>query len=153
MGDGVGPATAEVVVMVTGGSGLVGKGIQAALNTGRAGPKPANERWVLLTSKDADLRDRCDRRKLTARSVAPLALRTSARCLHPSFVVAASGQSVRPSPARHASRCAIAAQRVYPFGVREASADVRDPPGGAGRRTLPEHPSQGRVLAGERGHE
>jgi hypothetical protein len=55
---GTGPAD-EVVVMVTGGSGLVGKGIQAALDTGRAGPKPANERWVFLTSKDADLRDRC----------------------------------------------------------------------------------------------
>jgi len=47
----------EVVVMVTGGSGLVGKGIQAALEKGRVGPTPANERWVFLSSKDADLRD------------------------------------------------------------------------------------------------
>jgi GDP-L-fucose synthase len=42
------------VVMVTGGAGLVGKGIQAALE--RA--PPANERWIFLSSKDGDLRDR-----------------------------------------------------------------------------------------------
>merc|ERR1719291_653931 len=47
-------AEGDVVVMVTGGSGLVGKGIQAAL---AKDPVP-NERWVFLTSKDGDLRDR-----------------------------------------------------------------------------------------------
>jgi GDP-L-fucose synthase len=47
-------AEGDVVVMVTGGSGLVGKGIQAAL---AKNPVP-NERWVFLTSKDGDLRDR-----------------------------------------------------------------------------------------------
>ncbi|EOD24601.1 hypothetical protein EMIHUDRAFT_206625 [Emiliania huxleyi CCMP1516] len=44
--------------MVTGGSGLVGKGIQAALANGRCGETPANEKWVYLSSKEADLRDR-----------------------------------------------------------------------------------------------
>mmetsp|Transcript_21452 Transcript_21452/g.68522 ORF Transcript_21452/g.68522 Transcript_21452/m.68522 type:complete len:322 (-) Transcript_21452:283-1248(-) len=48
----------ERVVMVTGGSGLVGKGIQAALANGRCGETPANEKWVYLSSKEADLRDR-----------------------------------------------------------------------------------------------
>ena len=48
----------ETVVMVTGGSGLVGKGIQAALANGRCGETPANEKWVYLSSKEADLRDR-----------------------------------------------------------------------------------------------
>eukprot|EP00965_Chrysotila_dentata_P185078 6110558-Pleurochrysis_carterae.AAC.1 len=38
--------------MVTGGSGLVGKGIQANLEH----DPPQNERWVFLTSKDGDLR-------------------------------------------------------------------------------------------------
>jgi len=47
-------STDEFVVMVTGGSGLVGKGIQAVLERG----KPSNERWIFLTSKDGDLRDR-----------------------------------------------------------------------------------------------
>lgn len=42
----------ESVVLVTGGSGLVGKGIQAAVEReGRSG-----ERWVYLNSKDGDLR-------------------------------------------------------------------------------------------------
>ena len=48
----------ERVVMVTGGSGLVGNGIQAALANGRCGETPANEKWVYLSSKEADLRDR-----------------------------------------------------------------------------------------------
>ena len=42
------------VVMVTGGSGLVGKGIQAAL----AREPSSGERWIFLTSRDGDLRDR-----------------------------------------------------------------------------------------------
>eukprot|EP00659_Diplonema_papillatum_P010761 gene10761-16573_t len=43
------------VVMVTGGSGLVGKAIEWAVN----GPcKKENERWVFISSKDADLRSR-----------------------------------------------------------------------------------------------
>merc|ERR1740130_227483 len=42
------------VVMVTGGKGLVGSGIQAVL----ARDPPANERWIFLSSKDGDLRDR-----------------------------------------------------------------------------------------------
>lgn len=46
------------VVLVTGGSGLVGKGIQAALRKERVGPTPQAERWVFLSSKDVDLRDR-----------------------------------------------------------------------------------------------
>ena len=42
----------EKVVMVTGGSGLVGKGIEANV---LRDPRP-DEKWVFLTSKDGDLR-------------------------------------------------------------------------------------------------
>jgi hypothetical protein len=40
------------VVLVTGGSGLVGKGIQQYLSESGA----QNEKWIYLTSKEADLR-------------------------------------------------------------------------------------------------
>jgi len=43
---------AQKVVLVTGGTGLVGKGIEIFL---ASNPRP-NERWVFLGSKDADLR-------------------------------------------------------------------------------------------------
>jgi len=39
---------------VTGGSGLVGKGIEATIER----EKPTNERWVYLKSRDGDLRDK-----------------------------------------------------------------------------------------------
>ena len=39
------------VIMVTGGSGLVGKGIQTALST----DKREDEEWIFLSSKDANL--------------------------------------------------------------------------------------------------
>jgi GDP-L-fucose synthase len=42
------------VVMVTGGSGLVGQGIKAAVDK----EKKSDEQWIFLTSKDGDLRDR-----------------------------------------------------------------------------------------------
>jgi GDP-L-fucose synthase len=41
------------VVLVTGGTGLVGKGIQAVLEKGE---RKEGETWVFLSSKDADLR-------------------------------------------------------------------------------------------------
>lgn len=41
------------IVLVTGGTGLVGKGISAALD---AGARRDNETWIFLSSKDADLR-------------------------------------------------------------------------------------------------
>jgi len=44
----------EKTVMVTGGSGLVGKGIEAAV----AREEQSGEKWVYLTSKDGDLRDK-----------------------------------------------------------------------------------------------
>ena len=40
--------------MVTGGSGLVGQGIRASVEKEGA----TDERWIYLTSKDGDLRDR-----------------------------------------------------------------------------------------------
>ena len=47
------------IVLVTGGSGLVGKAIEDVINTelvnSRFG-KLQNETWVFLTSKDGDLR-------------------------------------------------------------------------------------------------
>jgi len=44
----------QSVVMVTGGSGLVGQGINSYVSSNA---KP-NETWVFLSSKDGDLRDR-----------------------------------------------------------------------------------------------
>jgi hypothetical protein len=44
----------DVVVLVTGGSGLVGKGIQAAVEREQV----SGEHWVFLTSKDGDLREK-----------------------------------------------------------------------------------------------
>ena len=47
----------ESVILVTGGSGLVGKAIEWIITneTGRFGKKDG-EKWVFLTSKDGDLR-------------------------------------------------------------------------------------------------
>ena len=42
----------DVTVLVTGGTGLVGKGIEAAVAKEGVG----GERWVYLSSKDGDLR-------------------------------------------------------------------------------------------------
>ena len=42
----------ETIIMVTGGTGLVGKGIQAVVER-QAVP---GERWIYLSSKDGDLR-------------------------------------------------------------------------------------------------
>ena len=39
--------------MVTGGSGLVGQGIKACIDK-----EEGNEKWIFLTSKDGDLRDK-----------------------------------------------------------------------------------------------
>uniref|UniRef100_A0A7S1UTT3 GDP-L-fucose synthase n=1 Tax=Grammatophora oceanica TaxID=210454 RepID=A0A7S1UTT3_9STRA len=50
-----GEAAGKKVVMVTGGSGLVGQGIRAFVE--QSGAKE-NEEWVYLSSKDGDLRDR-----------------------------------------------------------------------------------------------
>lgn len=47
-------AEEKSVIMVTGGSGLVGQGIKSYVS---ANSKP-NETWVFLSSKDGDLRDR-----------------------------------------------------------------------------------------------
>jgi len=44
----------ETVIMVTGGTGLVGMGIRAVVER----QKVPNERWVYLSSKDGDLRNR-----------------------------------------------------------------------------------------------
>ena len=50
----------EMVIMVTGGSGLVGKGIEASILR----EQPKNEKWIYLTSKDGDLRDKEATRKI-----------------------------------------------------------------------------------------
>lgn len=47
-------AEAKSVILVTGGSGLVGKGIQTVVAEQKTRP---NETWIFATSKDADLRD------------------------------------------------------------------------------------------------
>ncbi|KAF9497530.1 NAD(P)-binding protein [Pleurotus eryngii] len=59
--------TSAAVVLVTGGSGLVGKGIEHIINTepvgSRFGKRP-NETWIFATSSEADLRDPDQTRKL-----------------------------------------------------------------------------------------
>eukprot|EP00455_Lapot_gusevi_P018181 TRINITY_DN1986_c0_g2_i2.p1 TRINITY_DN1986_c0_g2~~TRINITY_DN1986_c0_g2_i2.p1 ORF type:complete len:323 (-),score=97.39 TRINITY_DN1986_c0_g2_i2:98-1066(-) len=55
----------EKVILVTGGSGLVGKALQAVLELPEY--KNANERWVFLSSKDADLRDAAETEALFER--------------------------------------------------------------------------------------
>jgi hypothetical protein len=54
----------ETVVLVTGGSGLVGKAIEWVVENeaGRFG-KRENERWIFLSSKDGDLRYEFDLHK------------------------------------------------------------------------------------------
>lgn len=52
-----GSSTKKSVVMVTGGSGLVGAAIKDYVESGN---KRENEEWVFLSSKDGDLRDRKD---------------------------------------------------------------------------------------------
>lgn len=49
----------QVTVLVTGGSGLVGKAIEWVIERADSGwyAKRENEKWVFLTSKDGDLRD------------------------------------------------------------------------------------------------
>ena len=42
-------------ILVTGGTGLVGHGIQLALERTKDDEKQANENWVFLSSKDCDL--------------------------------------------------------------------------------------------------
>src|SRR5690554_3384355 len=44
---------AQSVVLVTGGNGLVGRGIESHL---KSGGKAENETWIFLSSKDGDLR-------------------------------------------------------------------------------------------------
>ena len=48
-------AMSENVIMVTGGTGLVGKAVEWVIENEQA--KPGNERWVFVGSKDADLTD------------------------------------------------------------------------------------------------
>ena len=43
------------VILVTGGSGLVGKGVEWVIEN--EANKPGDERWVFVGSKDADLID------------------------------------------------------------------------------------------------
>lgn len=42
-------------ILVTGGTGLVGRGIQLALERMKENGKRENENWVFLSSKDCDL--------------------------------------------------------------------------------------------------
>ena len=44
------------VIMVTGGTGLVGKAIEEVANNPVHGYKKDDEKWIFLSSKDADLR-------------------------------------------------------------------------------------------------
>ena len=42
-------------ILVAGGTGLVGHGIQLALERTKGDGKQANEKWIFLSSKDCDL--------------------------------------------------------------------------------------------------
>ncbi|EPZ32781.1 GDP-L-fucose synthase [Rozella allomycis CSF55] len=55
------------VILVTGGSGLVGKGIEWALNHDDQFKKLPNETWYFATSKDADLRSKSETEALFAK--------------------------------------------------------------------------------------
>jgi len=44
------------VILVTGGTGLVGKGIEEFIHSSDYASKLTNEKWIFLTSKDGDLR-------------------------------------------------------------------------------------------------
>jgi FlaA1/EpsC-like NDP-sugar epimerase len=46
------------VILVTGGTGLVGKAVEEFVSKGAGALAAASEKWVFLSSKDADLRDR-----------------------------------------------------------------------------------------------
>lgn len=52
----------KITVLVTGGSGLVGRGVEWALNNNNNNDDDSRfsaapgERWIFLTSKDGDLR-------------------------------------------------------------------------------------------------
>jgi dTDP-4-dehydrorhamnose reductase len=62
MADQKAPAGGKNIVLVTGGSGLVGEAIRAAVEDERkaaaAAGKAYSDDFIFLTSKDADLRDR-----------------------------------------------------------------------------------------------
>ena len=46
------------VILVTGGTGLVGKAVEHFVTCGAGASAASDEKWVFLSSKDADLRDR-----------------------------------------------------------------------------------------------
>ena len=46
------------VILVTGGTGLVGKAVHKFVTEGAGAADAAGESWVFLSSKDADLRDK-----------------------------------------------------------------------------------------------
>jgi GDP-L-fucose synthase len=48
----------DIVVLVTGGSGLVGTALQEFVQKSSAVSENQRESWVFLSSKDCDLRDR-----------------------------------------------------------------------------------------------
>ncbi|XP_008213278.1 probable GDP-L-fucose synthase isoform X2 [Nasonia vitripennis] len=50
----------QKIILVTGGSGLVGKAIQSVVQT----ENPSNEKWIFVSSKDADLCDKKSTEKL-----------------------------------------------------------------------------------------
>ncbi|OXU20601.1 hypothetical protein TSAR_006598, partial [Trichomalopsis sarcophagae] len=50
----------QKIILVTGGSGLVGKAIQSVVQA----ENPSNEKWIFLSSKDADLCDKKSTEKL-----------------------------------------------------------------------------------------
>ena len=52
-----GDVSDEVIVLVTGGSGLVGRAIESYVNNS---PAVENEKWIFLGSKDGDVRSRKD---------------------------------------------------------------------------------------------
>lgn len=55
------------VVMVTGGTGLVGAAIKAVVEDPALGLNPNGDKWVFLSSKDGDLRDIAQTRKIFER--------------------------------------------------------------------------------------
>ena len=89
------PPARAAVILVTGGSGLVGHALRAHVE-GAGAAAAAGERWVFLSSKDADLRDRAQTfaRAFFARRPALPAPRAR-RCLRPA--PSASSSFAEPS--------------------------------------------------------
>ena len=107
-------------ILVTGGKGLVGKGIEAVIKR----QNPTDEHWVFLGSADGDLKDKEATRLIFEKHRPPLESNFS-KCL-----------DCLPLPLTRVELSVI-------HGLHLTQADVRHPPRRPRRWALPEHEVQG----------